>query len=161
MQLISANIQPFGLVVYHDSKQLRPLDYKNPCNRANCSHMCLLSMNSTYECKCPYFMKLDDDKKTCKEIDTMIFISNEYDIRSFDYNDLMTSNKRSLNIMPPLTRNDIDNINSIEFDPIDKLIYFMDGAHGYIARIHLNGSGYEKIINSGIYFEIKYLAFMI
>ncbi len=105
---------------------------------------------STYDCNCPYFMKLDVDEKTCKDIESMLFISTVYDIRAIDYDQLAVSNKSSLNIMPPLSRNDIDNLTSIDYDPVDKMLYFLDGTNGYIARIHLNGSGYEKIIYSGL-----------
>jgi low-density lipoprotein receptor-related protein 1 (alpha-2-macroglobulin receptor) len=147
--LLTSNIQPFGLVVYHDSKQIKPINYSNPCNEKKCSHICLLTSNSTYECKCPYFMKLNENN-TCFDIETFILISNENDIRGFDYNEIIV-NKRSLNIMPPFSRNDIDNITSFDYDPIDKFIYYLDGSNGYIARFNLlNTSNYEKIIQSGL-----------
>ena len=90
------------------------------------------------------------DSNICVAIETMIFISNEYDIRGFDYN-YVIANKRSLNIMPPFSRNDIDNITSFDYDPIDKFIYFLDGSNGYISRFNLlNASNYEKVIHSGL-----------
>lgn len=132
---------------------MKPINYTNPCHdieNKKCSHLCLLSSNSTYECKCPYFMKLALNRNTCVDVDTFIFISNDMDIRLFDY-DEMKLNRTLLNIMAPYSRNDIDNITSIDYDPIDNFIYYLDGSNGYIARFNLlNTSFYEKIIHSGL-----------
>lgn len=39
----------------------------NPCgtNNGNCSHLCLLNLNSTYRCECPHVMRLSNDNHTC------------------------------------------------------------------------------------------------
>lgn len=39
----------------------------NPCgkNNGNCSHLCLLNINSTYKCECPHVMRLSKDNHTC------------------------------------------------------------------------------------------------
>jgi len=39
----------------------------NPCgaNNGNCSHLCLLNINSNYKCDCPHVMRLSKDNHTC------------------------------------------------------------------------------------------------
>lgn len=41
-------------------------DQKHACRDNDCSHICLLSKNSTYSCACPENMKLSPDQHTCK-----------------------------------------------------------------------------------------------
>lgn len=72
------------------------------------------------------------------------------DIRAYDYDQMIVARNSSiLNIIPSLTRNDIENITDIDYDPVDETLYFIDSTLGYIAHIGLNGSGYEKIVYSG------------
>lgn len=45
---------------------LSVLAYYNPCgvNNGNCSHLCLLGLNSTRKCACPHVMRLDQENGT-------------------------------------------------------------------------------------------------
>lgn len=139
-QILNSNIQPFGITIYHNSKQARPLNYTNPCDTAKCSHLCLLSENSSYECECPYFMKLKDDSKTCEEIKNILFVSSENHLILLDYD------SAPCKVLPPLLRN--ENLILIGYDSIDKYLYFVDSSKDKIVKTFLNSNKYETIFSA-------------
>jgi low density lipoprotein-related protein 2 len=57
---------PYGMRVIHKTKQPK---FDNPCEKAECSHLCLLSPGdgekASYKCGCPNEFSLDSDQKTC------------------------------------------------------------------------------------------------
>lgn len=65
--------QPLGIVVYHNATQPQEA---NPCANAGCSHLCLLSANSTtgYTCVCSAGFQLGSDQKTCAEVANLQFL---------------------------------------------------------------------------------------
>lgn len=81
-------------------------------------------------------------------------MSSETIIRGYDFESLAASGKasnaNSLAKTLSITRNDIENITSIDYDPVEKRIYFFDSARGFIARVFLNGTAFEKIIYTGL-----------
>ncbi|XP_055591150.1 low-density lipoprotein receptor-related protein 1 [Uranotaenia lowii] len=77
--------QPFGIQVLHSSRQPnnRP---DNLCSQNNggCSHLCLLSINQTYQCACPHVMRLDEDKKRCIPNEEILLFAMPSEIRGVD-----------------------------------------------------------------------------
>lgn len=77
--------QPFGIQILHSSRQ--PNDRtNNPCamNNGGCSHLCLLSVNQTYQCACPHVMRLDSDKKRCVQNEEILLFVMSTEIRGVD-----------------------------------------------------------------------------
>lgn len=60
------SMQLFDVKIMHPSRQ--PKGDFNPCgvNNGGCSHLCLLSINGTYDCACPHIMILTADNRTCQ-----------------------------------------------------------------------------------------------
>ncbi|XP_063218375.1 vitellogenin receptor isoform X2 [Bacillus rossius redtenbacheri] len=56
----------YNLHVYHPA--LHPSELSNPCSRARCSHLCLLSTGLTCSCACPEDKELGPDKHTCRDL---------------------------------------------------------------------------------------------
>jgi low-density lipoprotein receptor-related protein 1 (alpha-2-macroglobulin receptor) len=88
-----ATIQPFDVKIMHPSRQ--PWDFNgnggsteitSPCENSNCSHLCLLSMNNTYKCACPYMMRLSEHNPfSCEKIkDIMFYTTNKSEIRAIE-----------------------------------------------------------------------------
>lgn len=76
--------QPLGIAIYHPSNQP---DETSPCDAAACSHLCLLSANRTggFACVCPAGYRIQEDQRTCKEIEDLQFLLGMQDrgIRGF------------------------------------------------------------------------------
>lgn len=53
----------FGIHMLHSA--LQPWA-ENPCQRAKCSHLCMLSSTDGYRCACPQEQELNADKHTCR-----------------------------------------------------------------------------------------------
>ncbi|KAG4078550.1 hypothetical protein HA402_004773 [Bradysia odoriphaga] len=52
----------YDIHIYHNS--IQPMT-KNPCRNNHCSHLCMLTSNSTYTCGCPTGMVLNVDQISC------------------------------------------------------------------------------------------------
>lgn len=55
-----------GLKVVHPELQ-RDLGRTDPCERAGCSHFCLISRKQSASCTCNFGFQLQADRKTCQE----------------------------------------------------------------------------------------------
>ncbi|KAL9703738.1 hypothetical protein quinque_007256 [Culex quinquefasciatus] len=77
--------QPFGIQILHSSRQPNNRSH-NPCsdNNGGCSHLCLLSVNQTYQCACPHVMRLDTDKKRCVPNEQILLFVMSTEIRGVD-----------------------------------------------------------------------------
>ncbi|XP_075157166.1 putative vitellogenin receptor yl isoform X2 [Haematobia irritans] len=52
----------YALHIYHSAKQPK---IAHACERARCSHLCLLAENNKYTCACPDGMQLGSDRRRC------------------------------------------------------------------------------------------------
>lgn len=56
----------YGISIYHPNMHKKPL--VNPCDKALCSDICLLSGPTSYTCACPQDKELSFDRHTCKDL---------------------------------------------------------------------------------------------
>jgi low-density lipoprotein receptor-related protein 1 (alpha-2-macroglobulin receptor) len=92
---LNASHQLFDIKLIHSSRQ--PIDFNgegksksisSPCDKARCSHLCLLSTSTTFKCGCPRMMRLKaNSNETCENINRMVFYISENagEIRAFDF----------------------------------------------------------------------------
>ncbi|XP_015265029.1 PREDICTED: prolow-density lipoprotein receptor-related protein 1 [Gekko japonicus] len=135
------NTQPFDLQVYHPSRQpLAP----NPCEanggRGRCSHLCLINYNSTYSCACPHLMKLDKDNTTCYEFRKFLLYARQMEIRGVDID------SPYYNYIISFTVPDIDNVTVVDYDAVERRIYWSDVRTQTIKRAFINGTGVETCL---------------
>ncbi|KAL6424282.1 hypothetical protein ACFW04_009838 [Cataglyphis niger] len=114
----------------------------NPCrvNNGNCSHLCLLSMGERgYSCACPTGVKLLDRYTCAKGPQELLLIvqRNEICRISLDSPDYT-------NFVLPLSG--IKHAIAIDFDSVDKMLYWTDEQACAIRRAYLDGSGQEDVI---------------
>ncbi|KAL3872426.1 hypothetical protein ACJMK2_040353, partial [Sinanodonta woodiana] len=79
-------IRPSGLQVYHPFQYNKITLLDNPCKKAFCSHVCLLSNSSLgYNCTCPVYLTLGEDGVTCQKNSRIpsLVISSSTGIYSF------------------------------------------------------------------------------
>jgi hypothetical protein len=133
----------FDIKVYHPSRQPKVADNLNPCafNNGNCSHLCLLSVNSSRICACPHLMKLTKDNMTCESYEKVLLIGKSNEIRAVDIT------KPLHHIMAPITVPKVFGPRQFEFDAKSRSIFWADSATNEVKRAQLAGSSIETIID--------------
>ncbi|XP_026198401.1 very low-density lipoprotein receptor isoform X2 [Anabas testudineus] len=63
--------QPFGVKIIHPSLQM---GIESPCEKMDCSHMCVLAPGPTAVCKCPSGLLLAKDGLTCSTLVNSAFL---------------------------------------------------------------------------------------
>uniref|UniRef100_A0A3Q2CY79 Low density lipoprotein receptor-related protein 1Ab n=1 Tax=Cyprinodon variegatus TaxID=28743 RepID=A0A3Q2CY79_CYPVA len=139
------NTQPFDLQVYHPSRQpLAP----NPCatsdGKGPCSHLCLINFNQTFSCACPHLMKLQADKRTCKESRKFLLYARQIEIRGVDIDNPY------YNYIISFTVPDIDNVTVVDYDAVEHRIYWSDVRTQTIKRAFINGTGVETVVSADL-----------
>ena len=134
--------QPFDIQIFHPSRQ--PAS-PNPCRLARCSHLCLLTFEGGYACRCPHLMKLDPKNSSlCVDHRVALLISRQTEIRGLDLDE------PEKNFIPSITVSKVQNASVVDYDGRDGLLYWTDLAQGVINRASVNGSGLTPIIDSDI-----------
>ncbi|VDM62589.1 unnamed protein product [Angiostrongylus costaricensis] len=137
----------------------------NPCSEGNggCSHFCLLlNFHPWSQCSCPVGIKLLADGKTCNPlgIDKVLFISA---VSGIYYISLDTSDFTPRQVLYEGLSHDgfTHKFYDIDFDPVEKKIYWVDASMGKIRRCSIDGSDAEDILSiptSVRVFRLDYLA---
>uniref|UniRef100_A0A3Q2NMI4 LDL receptor related protein 1 n=1 Tax=Fundulus heteroclitus TaxID=8078 RepID=A0A3Q2NMI4_FUNHE len=139
------NTQPFDLQVYHPSRQpLAP----NPCatsdGKGPCSHLCLINFNHTFSCACPHLMKLQADRRTCRESRKFLLYARQIEIRGVDIDNPY------YNYIISFTVPDIDNVTVVDYDAVEHRIYWSDVRTQTIKRAFINGTGVETVVSADL-----------
>ncbi|XP_023125210.2 low-density lipoprotein receptor-related protein 1 isoform X1 [Amphiprion ocellaris] len=139
------NTQPFDLQVYHPSRQPQA---PNPCEpkdgKGPCSHLCLINFNQTFSCACPHLMKLQSDKRTCKESRKFLLYARQIEIRGVDIDNPY------YNYIISFTVPDIDNVTVVDYDAVEHRIYWSDVRTQTIKRAFINGTGVETVVSADL-----------
>nr|XP_020455101.1 low-density lipoprotein receptor-related protein 1-like [Monopterus albus] len=139
------NTQPFDLQVYHPSRQPQA---PNPCATSGakglCSHLCLINFNQTFSCACPHLMKLQPDKRTCKESRKFLLYARQIEIRGVDIDNPY------YNYIISFTVPDIDNVTVVDYDAVEHRIYWSDVRTQTIKRAFINGTGVETVVSADL-----------
>ena len=132
--------------------------YQPRCEAKNCSHLCLRkSSYPNVACACPagiQFVGRDGDKSDneCNAIPQklMVIPQNRYSANELRVISLDTDYLHSRVVYSK------ERVSAVAIDPIHQLIYFGtmpdDSSHQlpFIGRIRLDGSGFERIITTGV-----------
>ncbi|EYC36774.1 hypothetical protein Y032_0858g2723 [Ancylostoma ceylanicum] len=137
----------------------------NPCSISNgdCSHFCLLmNVQPWSQCLCPLGIRLLSDGKTCdpRGIDKVLLVSavsGLYQI-SLDTYDFASKQLLFEGVNHEgFTRKFYD----IDFDPIEKTIFWIDASTGCIRKCNLDGSHAKDVMfvpNSVKVFRLDYVS---
>ncbi|XP_066141061.1 low-density lipoprotein receptor-related protein 6 isoform X1 [Euwallacea fornicatus] len=137
-----ATNHPMDIKVYDKQRQPK---LPHACeNNGGCSHLCLLAPDPPYfTCACPMGIKLLDDKNCANEPQEMLLVARRTELCLI----YLDSPDYSFKIMP---LGDVKYSIAVDFDPIDKHIYWSDDEVKKIQRARLNGSEQEDVIVSEI-----------
>ncbi|XP_074659791.1 low-density lipoprotein receptor-related protein 6-like [Tubulanus polymorphus] len=142
---IHTNIySPMDIHVYSADRQIQRT---NPCgsNNGGCSHLCLMApVPPYYSCACPTGVRLLKDKKKCADgAEQLLLLARRTDLRRIsldtsDFTDVV------------LQLNDIKHAIAIDYDAIDRMVYWTDDEVQLIRRAKLDGSDQEVIVSTEV-----------
>ncbi|BET02800.1 low-density lipoprotein receptor [Nesidiocoris tenuis] len=136
--------QPFDIQVLHPSRQ--PRGKVNPCgsNNGNCSHLCLLGLNSTRSCACPHLMRLNDDLRTCVDNDVVLLLVRPSEIRGVDLN------QPFYHTIPTISLPQVNSPTEIDFDSSTTAIFWPETRGNHVKMSSLTPGLSKVIIDTGI-----------
>ncbi|CAH3143404.1 unnamed protein product [Porites lobata] len=138
-----SNTSPMDIRAYVAKRQV-PRPGKNPCSSSTnggCSDLCLLN-NRGKSCACPTGVKLLPDNKTCEQGPVhFLLLARKVDIRriSLDTPDFT-------DVVMPVSG--LRHAMAIDFDPVDKFVYWSDDEKLEIKRSKMDGTGVQVLINN-------------
>ncbi|XP_055949393.1 low-density lipoprotein receptor-related protein 6-like [Argiope bruennichi] len=129
--------------VYHTSRQ----SGWNPCavNNGGCSHLCLALPVSvqhkayTHHCECPTHYTLSSDSKGCLYPRNFMLFSQRGSISRF-----LVDSLDSPEVNLPI--HGLKNIKAIDYDPVDRFVYWIDGKAKTIKKSHVDGSKVSTVV---------------
>ncbi|GFQ74800.1 low-density lipoprotein receptor-related protein 6 [Trichonephila clavata] len=142
---IGGYFYPLGIQVYHRDRQPSG---PTPCTKANggCSHLCLLATYEPfYSCSCPTGVRLKNDSLNCEDgPQELLLLVRRTDLRRIsldtpDYTDVV------------LELEGIKHAVAVDYDPVEKQIYWTDDEARAIRRAQLNGTGQEDLITTEVH----------
>ncbi|XP_073967199.1 low-density lipoprotein receptor-related protein 6-like [Choristoneura fumiferana] len=130
------------LKIYHRARAAAG----NQCGVDNggCSHLCLPLPSETradYRCACPTHYKLNRDNLTCSEPEEFLLFAQKNSIGR-----IMVVNGECNDAFIPVTG--LKNIKAIEYDPENKMLYWMDEDSHAIRRVPISYSTTSAITDS-------------
>ncbi|GBP07556.1 Low-density lipoprotein receptor-related protein 6 [Eumeta japonica] len=125
------------LKVYHKYKHAG----SNQCGVDNggCAHLCLALpsssdlSNADYKCSCATHYKLDRDNLTCLEPEEFLLFAHKNTIGR-----VMITSGESYDAFLPITG--LRNVKAIEYDPVNRFLYWMDEDSHSIRRVTVSSS---------------------
>ncbi|XP_051476203.1 low-density lipoprotein receptor-related protein 5 isoform X2 [Apus apus] len=118
------------ILVFHSSRQ----DGLNDCmqNNGHCGHLCLAIPNG-YRCGCAAHYTLDPNNRNCSSPASFLLFSQKSAISR-----MIPDDQQSPDIILPM--HGLRNVKAIDYDPLDKLIYWVDGRQNIIKRAKDDGT---------------------
>uniref|UniRef100_A0A673HPF0 Low-density lipoprotein receptor-related protein 6-like n=1 Tax=Sinocyclocheilus rhinocerous TaxID=307959 RepID=A0A673HPF0_9TELE len=119
------------ILVFHSSRQ----SGWNACASTNghCSHLCLAVPVSSFVCGCPAHYSLNYDNKTCSAPTSFLLFSQKTAI-----NRMVIDELQSPDIMLPI--HSLRNVRAIDYDPLDRQLYWIDSKQNAIRRAQEDGN---------------------
>lgn len=157
--------QPFDIQILHSSRQPRDgsclqdsshasqdsahatQNSCNPCAIKNggCSHLCLLSLKSSYKCECPHVMRLTADNKTCVQNEEVLLFIMGSEIRGVD---VLQPNHHTIPTISHTSR--VIGPNVIDFLFKDNLLFWSDMILNEVKTSGLSSASIETILDTDL-----------
>ncbi|XP_072942283.1 low-density lipoprotein receptor-related protein 6 [Epargyreus clarus] len=102
-------------------------------DNGGCAHLCLPLPNADYRCACPAHYRLNRDNITCSEPEEYLLFAQKNSIGR-----ILVANNECYDSIIPLTG--LKSVRTIEYDPINKHLYWMDDESHSIRRVGITYS---------------------
>uniref|UniRef100_A0AAY4EDX3 EGF-like domain-containing protein n=1 Tax=Denticeps clupeoides TaxID=299321 RepID=A0AAY4EDX3_9TELE len=127
------------ILVFHSSRQ----GGWNACASTNghCSHLCLAVPVSSFVCGCPAHFSLNYDNKTSPK--SFLLFSQKTAI-----NRMVIDEQQSPDIILPI--HSLKNVRAIDYDPLDKHLYWIDSKQNVIRRAQEDGNQSMTVVSNAL-----------
>uniref|UniRef100_A0A8D0BMN3 Low-density lipoprotein receptor-related protein n=1 Tax=Salvator merianae TaxID=96440 RepID=A0A8D0BMN3_SALMN len=127
------------ILVFHSSRQAG----WNECasNNGHCSHLCLAVPVGGYVCGCPVHYSLNSDNRTCSAPTSFLLFSQKNAI-----NRMVIDEQKSPDIILPI--HSLRNVRAIDYDPVDKELYWIDSRQNIIRKSQEDGTQSFTVVSS-------------
>ncbi|CAL4127391.1 unnamed protein product, partial [Meganyctiphanes norvegica] len=140
---LGINLSPMYIHVYDP---LRQKHHDTPCQQDNggCSHLCLAALPPrNYTCACPTGVKLIDEHNCAPGPEKMLILARREDLRLIS---LDTPDHTAV-VLPV---SGVKHAIAVDYDPVDKFIYWTDDEALSIQRARADGSDQQIIVSAEV-----------
>ncbi|XP_054255926.1 low-density lipoprotein receptor-related protein 6 isoform X5 [Indicator indicator] len=129
------------ILVFHSSRQAG----WNECASSNghCSHLCLAVPVGGFVCGCPAHYSLNSDNRTCSAPTTFLLFSQKNAI-----NRMVIDEQQSPDMILPI--HSLRNVRAIDYDPLEKQLYWIDSRQNIIRKAQEDGSQSLTVVTSPV-----------
>nr|XP_061809166.1 low-density lipoprotein receptor-related protein 6-like isoform X5 [Nerophis lumbriciformis] len=134
------------ILVFHSSRQ----GGWNACASTNghCSHLCLAVPVGGFVCGCPAHFSLNYDNKTCDAPTSFLLFSQKTAI-----NRMVMDEQQSPDIILPI--HNLRNVRAIDYDPLDKQLYWMDSKQNVVRRAQEDGNQSATVVSGSQLYDLS------
>ncbi|XP_061523276.1 low-density lipoprotein receptor-related protein 6 isoform X2 [Phycodurus eques] len=134
------------ILVFHSSRQ----GGWNACASTNghCSHLCLAVPVSGFVCGCPAHFSLNYDNKTCNAPTSFLLFSQKTAI-----NRMVMDEQQSPDIILPI--HNLKNVRAIDYDPLDKQLYWIDSKQNVVRRAQEDGNQSMTVVSGTQLYDLS------
>ncbi|XP_039253082.2 low-density lipoprotein receptor-related protein 6-like isoform X1 [Styela clava] len=128
------------MLVYHTSRQTGV----SACSHANggCEHICLSVPGGTHQCTCTAHYKLKKDNVSCSAPETFLLFSQDR------YISRVVPSRQNPDPAAVLPIRNLGHVISIDYDPIEGYVYWIDQTLGEIKKSRMNGSEVTTVLSN-------------
>ncbi|OXB80251.1 UNVERIFIED_CONTAM: hypothetical protein H355_009971 [Colinus virginianus] len=144
------------ILVFHSSRQAG----WNECASSNghCSHLCLAVPVGGFVCGCPAHYSLNSDNRTCSDFKDAqaVFLAagscavlhSSGSSQKNAINRMVIDEQQSPDIILPI--HSLRNVRAIDYDPLDKQLYWIDSRQNIIRKAQEDGSQSLTVVTSPV-----------
>ncbi|XP_051910993.1 low-density lipoprotein receptor-related protein 6 [Hippocampus zosterae] len=134
------------ILVFHSSRQ----GGWNACASTNghCSHLCLAVPVGGFVCGCPAHFSLAYDNKTCNAPTSFLLFSQKTAI-----NRMVMDEQQSPDIILPI--HNLRNVRAIDYDPLDKQLYWIDSKQNVVRRAQEDGNQSTTVVSGAQLYDLS------
>ncbi|XP_058975127.1 putative vitellogenin receptor [Musca domestica] len=141
-KIITKDRTIYAVHIYHSSKQKK---VAHECERARCSHLCLLAENNRYSCACPDGMQLGPDHLRCIKTHKKqrLFLgvrSNLVEMEHTTFGRHTVSSTHNLDLF----------IHEMAYNNINNTVFVADNYQHVIGEFNLKGQYMTKLVRANL-----------
>ncbi|XP_059222428.1 putative vitellogenin receptor isoform X2 [Stomoxys calcitrans] len=141
-KIITKDRTIYALHIYHSAKQPK---IPHACERARCSHLCLLAENNSYSCACPDGMQLGPNRMRCMRTQKKqrLFLGVRSNLVQMEHTTFGRHTISSTNALDVF-------VHELAFNSINNTVFIADNYQHVIAEFEVKGEKLTKLVRGNL-----------